>query len=100
MSKLIEKDATILVDSSWDYEADTERYRIWDESRTIPRPSEGVLSAEVFLEGRWEQMFFNCVWGRRYDPDMEGTWLKQKKSKRFSTTTGRRSCKVRYKVIG
>ena len=93
-----EVDAWIRVHSSWDGVAGTDCYRLWDEDRTIPRPSEGVMRVEILLDGQWERMYYNCVWGQSYDPEREGTWLKQKKSKNFSMDTGRQRFKVRYQM--
>jgi hypothetical protein len=100
MSKLIETNATLLVDSNWDKAKKIEIYRFWDESHTIPSPIKGVSQAEIFLEGRWQRMFFNRVWGTRFDPDKQGTWLKQKKSRHFSVATGCCCYRVRYWVDG
>jgi hypothetical protein len=98
MMAWFETQATILVHCSQD-QVGKDRYRFWDADRTIPRPtSEEFVQAQILLEGNWQEMRFNRNWGQAYDPEKEGTWLKQKASKYFSTDTGRRSFKVRYQV--
>lgn len=90
-------EAMIFVESSCNAKTGTETYRIWDENQAIPHPT-GVrrVSAQILLQGEWEDMFFNQEWGQRYNPLREGTWLKQKTSKHFRTANGRWSFKVRH----
>src|SRR5438105_3955997 len=91
-----EKETTLLVNSSHDAGSGAERYRFWDVNRVIPRPSDGVISAQLRLPSGWEEMHFNKVWGKAYDDEREGTWLKQKSSKHFNVATGHQTYKVRY----
>jgi hypothetical protein len=72
------------------------RYRLWDERQAIPPPNKGVLKAEIFIDGTWESMSYNKVWGKRHDPKKNGTWLKQKANRNFTTDPGRREYRVRY----
>ena len=89
-------DAQILVDCSFDNGAGKDRFRFWDSDCAIPTPSDGTIRAEIKIEGVWEKMFFNTSWGKRYHPDEEGAWLKQKVSNNFSAETGRHKYQVRY----
>jgi len=94
-----EQETTLPVNSSHDAGAGAERYRFWDVNRVIPRPSDGVISAQVRLSGGWEDMHFNKVWGKAYDGEKEGTWLKQKVSRHFNAATGHQIYKIRYMQI-
>ncbi|MEW6360134.1 MAG: hypothetical protein AB1696_27615 [Planctomycetota bacterium] len=62
-----EKTVKLRVERSFDPRSETYVYRIWDEFMAIPRP-ENAISVQVYIAGSWEDMFFNKVWGRRYDP--------------------------------
>jgi hypothetical protein len=98
MSGWIEADTTLLVECSRDIEG-RDRYRFWDINHAIPNPVAGThVQAQVFLDGHWQDMFFNDGWGRRYDPVGAGTWLKQKAPRRYYAEKGRQSHKVRYAV--
>ena len=60
-------------------------YRIWEKDHCIPRPSEGVDSVEIKIDGEWQNMPFNKVWGKSFDSvKREGTWLKQKSATTFN----------------
>jgi hypothetical protein len=96
MATWTERRAVILVHCSFDEGAGTDRYRFWDENCSIPHPSQGALRAEIKIDGTWERMFFNRNWGKRYDPDKEGAWLKQKVSTNFSADTGSHTYDVRF----
>lgn len=98
MADWIEKRTDILVESSYDPGAGAERYRFWDDGHAIPRPSEGVVRAQIRIESRWEDMFYNGVWGQAHDDYREGIWLKQKASRHFSAVTGRSLHLVRYQL--
>ena len=54
----VEKSAEIRIDSS------SKRYRLWDINHAIPRPSKGVVCAQIKLSSGWEDMYFNRVWGK------------------------------------
>jgi hypothetical protein len=93
-----ELDAAIVVDCSFVERSDTDGYRFWDADCTIPAPEDGVIHAQILINGQWQEMRFNRVWGKRYDPNDRGAWLRQKVSKSFSAQPGRHRYKVRYKL--
>lgn len=86
----------IQVDCSFDEGAGKDRYRFWDTDCAIPPPSKGTIRAQIRIDGTWEEMYFNTTWGKRYDTNEEGAWLKQKVSNNFSAETGRHSYEVRF----
>jgi hypothetical protein len=94
MRQFTEVQAIIRVNSSIpDPETGIETYRFWDVEHTIPRFANRAF---ILLDGSWQEMRFNTVWGKSYDSDKQGTWLKQKKSRTFSATTGDHTYKVKY----
>jgi hypothetical protein len=99
MSTMIEKHVPILVEISRDERSSGgERYRLWDSSHAIPGPRAGIIRAEILVDGTWEEMHYNTVWGKQLDPKKRGTWLKQKANRYFSSEIGNRSFQVRYFV--
>jgi 5-methylcytosine-specific restriction endonuclease McrBC GTP-binding regulatory subunit McrB len=93
----IEKEVSITVDSSLNENTNIVSYRLWDSDHNIPYPPE-VESVQIWLENKWQDMFFNTVWGKGLDPNNEGTWLKQKTAKGFSAETGNHNYRIRYKL--
>lgn len=74
-------------------------YRIWDTGHKIPRPSDGVSQVLIKINGTYEKMFYNKVWGASAarDPKLqEGTWLKQKSSTTFRPSSD--VFRVKYSV--
>jgi hypothetical protein len=95
----IEKQIPILVEWSRDDAATGgERFRLWDTGHAIPSPRAGVIRAEILIDGSWEEMSFNTVWGKQHDRRGQGTWLKQKANRHFSRDTGTQEFQVRYIV--
>lgn len=68
----VEREVPITVDASLNETTNIVSYRLWDIDHEIPPPEE-VDDVEVFLEDKWQRMYFNRVSGKNLDPVKEGT---------------------------
>lgn len=93
--KYIEKPIMIRVDASFDTSGEVLTFRLWDLYNHLPKPPE-IQKVFILIDGKWEEMFFNRVWGKSRDPEKIGLWLKQKTSKSFSAETGEHEYLIRY----
>ncbi len=91
-----EKEIECKVYSSFDSKAGVRIFRIWDINNCIPKPDKLLAQPEIQINSSWEKAYFNRIWGKKYDPQGKGCWLKQKKSKYFKMETGYHRFKVRY----